>query len=113
MLNTLLFIHIVIAMLLIIVVLLQKTGTDGLSGIGGGISGGNMGLVSSRSAATFLTRVTIILAVLFFLNAIILGNLSSKKNDDIVKKLEQMESDNFNEQGVEDIPDMQDIPVAN
>lgn len=111
MLNTLLFIHIVIAMLLIIVVLLQKTGTDGLSGIGGGVGGGNMGLVSSRSAATFLTRVTIILAALFFINALILGNLSSKRNDDIVKKLEQPEpkGDNTN------LPAAQDkaaIPVA-
>lgn len=111
MLNTLLFIHIVIAMLLIIVVLLQKTGTDGLSGIGGGASGGNMGLVSSRSAATFLTRVTAILAILFFVNALILGNLSSKKNDDIVKKLEQIDSNESNV-NIPIMQDKKDIPVA-
>ncbi|MGI4775922.1 MAG: preprotein translocase subunit SecG, partial [Janthinobacterium lividum] len=37
--NILLFIHVVIACLLIVVILLQKTGTDSLSGIGGGSMG--------------------------------------------------------------------------
>src|ERR1044071_7653129 len=88
MMNILLFIHIVIAALLIIVILLQRTGTDGLSGIGGG---NNMGVVSARSAANFLTKTTIVLASLFFINALVLANLSSKKSPDISKKIEQIE----------------------
>ncbi len=86
MINTLLFIHLIIAILLIVVILLQKTSTDGLSGIGGG---GNMGLVSSRSAANFLTKITIVLAIIFFANALLLANLSSKSHDDIATKLEK------------------------
>ena len=43
MLNTLLFVHLIIAALLVVVILLQKTSTDGLSGIGGG--GNNMGIM--------------------------------------------------------------------
>ncbi len=77
--NTLLFLHIVVAVLLIITILLQKTSTDGLSGIGGG-SGGNMGLISNRSAANFMSKATIILATIFFINAIILANLSSRQS---------------------------------
>jgi len=77
----------VIAVLLIIVILLQRTGADGLSGIGGN----NMGVVSGRSAASFLTKLTIILAAMFFTNSLVLANLSSRKNPDIAKKIEHLE----------------------
>ena len=88
MMNILIFIHIVIAVLLIIVILLQRTGADGLSGIGGG---SNMGIASGRSVANFLTRVTVVLASMFFINAIVLANLSSKKSPDLAKKIEHLE----------------------
>ena len=86
MLNTLLFVHLIIDALLIIVILLQKTSTDGLSGIGGG--GNNMGVMSGRSAANFLTRTTIVLAIIFFVNAIILANLSTKNHSNLSQKME-------------------------
>jgi preprotein translocase subunit SecG len=86
--SILLFVHVIIAVLLIAVILLQQTGTDGLSGIGGS-GGGNMGMVTARSAANFLTRTTIILAILFFINAIILANLSSQKQVDLDKKINE------------------------
>ncbi len=84
MMNILLFVHIVIAILLIIVILMQKTGTDGLSGIGGN----NMGVVAGRTVVNFLTRTTLVLATLFIINAIILANLSSKKNLKIIEKID-------------------------
>lgn len=90
--NTLLFIHLVISLLLIVIILIQKTSTDGLSGIGGG--GNNMGLVSGRAAANFLTKTTIFLAVIFFVNALILANISSNNQGNISKKLD---SANFTE----------------
>lgn len=94
MLNTLLFIHLVVALLLIVVVLLQKTSTDGLSGIGGG--GNNMGLMSGRSTANFLTKTTIILGIAFFANAILLANLSTsgKSTSSKIEKLEQLPFEN-------------------
>ncbi len=88
MINTLLFIHLIIAILLIIVILLQKTSSDGLSGIGGG---GNMGLISGRSAANFLNKTTMVLAAIFFVNAIILANLSSRTQNDVSNKIEKLE----------------------
>ncbi len=89
MINTLLFVHLIIAILLVIVILLQKTSTDGLSGIGGG--GNNMGLMSGRSAANFLTRTTVTLAVIFFCNALVLANLSSQSRSSLTSKMESTE----------------------
>jgi preprotein translocase subunit SecG len=103
MINTLLFIHLIIAILLIIVILLQRTSSDGLSGIGGG--GNNMGLVSGRSAANFLSRTTIILAIIFFCNALILANISSKPKNSVVNKIEKsLEDKSENEKTPETLP---------
>ena len=93
MLNTLLFIHLVISILLVVVILLQRTSADGLSGLSN--ANGGMGLVSGSGAANFLTRTTVVLAVLFFVNAIILANLSSKPRAslemEVDKAIEQTE----------------------
>ncbi len=105
MLNTLLFIHLIIALLLVVVILLQKTSTDGLSGIGG--SGNNMGLMSGRSAANFLTRTTIVLGVIFFANALMLANLSSKSHKSISSKIEKSEPS-----PVENSTDSNSLPIA-
>ncbi|WP_375329833.1 preprotein translocase subunit SecG [Candidatus Tisiphia endosymbiont of Nemotelus uliginosus] len=80
MINILLFVHIVIAILLIIVILMQKTGGNG-----------TMGVVAGRTVVNFLTRTTVVLATLFMINAVILANLSSKKNSGIIKKIEQVD----------------------
>ncbi|MDX1917392.1 MAG: preprotein translocase subunit SecG [Rickettsiaceae bacterium] len=75
MLNILLIVQIVISLLLVTVILLQRTGSDSLSGLSGG---GTSGVMSARSAANFLTNSTIVLASLFLLNSVVLANLSSK-----------------------------------
>ncbi|AIL64851.1 preprotein translocase subunit SecG [Rickettsiales bacterium Ac37b] len=69
-------IQIIIAVLLVLVILMQKTSSDGLAGLGG--SSNN--LMSSKSSANFLTRLTIILAILFMLNSLILAKLSMGEN---------------------------------
>jgi preprotein translocase subunit SecG len=75
MLNILLVVHVVIAVLLISVILLQKNSADALAGLGGG---NNMGVVSARGAANFMTRMTVILAIAFMVNSLVLANLSNK-----------------------------------
>lgn len=105
MINTLLFIHLIIALLLIIVILLQKTSIDGLSSIGG--SGNNMGLISSRSTANFLTRTTIILGTLFFINSLLLANLSSRSQTSISDKINAIEIKNDKVK-----PEEQSLPIA-
>lgn len=105
MLNTLLFIHIVVALMLVAVILLQKTSADGLSSIGGG---SNMGLVSGRSAANFLTKTTVILATIFFVNAIVLGNISSNTKTSLSKRLEQR----LNEEKQQESTEESSLPIA-
>ena len=106
MINTLLFIHLIIAILLVIVILLQKTSTDGLSGIGGG--GGNIGLVSGRSVANFLTRTTVILAITFFCNALVLANLSSQPRSNLTNKLEKSSEQN----SIDSSAEKETLPMA-
>jgi preprotein translocase subunit SecG len=105
MINTLLFIHLIIAILLVIVILLQKTSTDGLSGIGGG---GNIGLVSGRSVANFLTRTTVILAITFFCNALVLANLSSQPRSNLTNKLEKSSEQN----SIDSSAEKETLPMA-
>lgn len=67
--------HMVIAVFLIGVILIQRS-EGGALGMGGG--GAMGGLVSSRGAANLLTRVTTILAVLFIGTSLVLTILSGQ-----------------------------------
>ncbi|WP_343564714.1 preprotein translocase subunit SecG [Kiloniella sp. b19] len=65
--NVLLVIHLLVALALIGVILLQKSegGALGIGGGGSGGAGGMGGLMSGRSTANLLTRTTAILAACF------------------------------------------------
>lgn len=71
--NILLFIHFIVALLLVAVVMLQKTSVDGVSTL----SGSNMGLMNIASTNAFLVKTTYALATIFILNSILLANVSS------------------------------------
>jgi len=71
--TVLLVVHVMIAVFLIGVVLLQRS-EGGALGIGGG--GGQGGLMTSRGAANLLTRTTAILAAAFFGTSIFLAIIS-------------------------------------
>lgn len=66
-----LVIHLLIAVALIGVVLVQKS-EGGLGGLGGGGGGGFGGLMTSRGSANLLTRTTAVLAGLFMLTSLAL-----------------------------------------
>jgi preprotein translocase subunit SecG len=72
--TVLLVIHLIIAIALIAVVLLQRS-EGGALGIGGGNAGS---LFSARGVGNTLTRTTAILAVIFFITSIGLTLLSSR-----------------------------------
>ncbi|MBX9588694.1 MAG: preprotein translocase subunit SecG [Hyphomonadaceae bacterium] len=72
--TVLLIIHVMIALALIGVVLLQRS-EGGALGIGGGGGGGFM---TGRGAANFLTRVTAGLAAAFFATSLILSLVASQ-----------------------------------
>ena len=68
----LLVIHILLAIALVGVILIQRN-EGGLGGLGGGGGGGGGGMMTGRSAANLLTRSTAIIAALFMVNSIALA----------------------------------------
>ncbi len=74
--SVVLVIHLMLALALIGVVLLQRSEGGGL-GIGGGGGGGMSGFLTGRGTANLLTRTTAILAACFMLTSIALTILAS------------------------------------
>lgn len=74
--NVVLIVHLILALCLIGVVLLQRSEGGGL-GLGGG--GGGGGLVSSRGAATALGKVTWAFAIAFIITSITLTIIAAQK----------------------------------
>jgi len=76
--SVLIVIHLILAISLVITVLLQSS-EGGALGIGGGGQGG--GLVTSRGAANFLTRLTAVLAACFMATSLTLTILANQSDD--------------------------------
>jgi len=84
--------HIIVALILVAIILFQRTSSDELQGIGGGSSNLD-GIMSSASSANFITKLTSILAAIFMINCLVLSNLSSQDIDvSIVNKLESSQN---------------------
>jgi|SRR5574344_1826613 preprotein translocase subunit SecG len=67
--STLLIVQFVLAVLIVIVVLLQKSSSIGL----GAYSGSNESLFGAKGPANFLSKATMFLGLLFVLNTLYLG----------------------------------------
>ena len=78
MITVILIIHIILALSIICVVLLQKSEGGGL-GIGGS-GGAGGGFMTARGTANLLTKITAFLGACFFLTSILLALLSSSNN---------------------------------
>ncbi|MDQ1849404.1 preprotein translocase subunit SecG [Gemmobacter fulvus] len=76
--NVILTIHLILALLLIGVVLLQRSEGGGL-GMGGG--GGGNGVMSGRAAATALTKLTWIFAAGFIVTSVTLTIIAARSAD--------------------------------
>lgn len=86
--NIILTIHVILAVLLIVSVLLQKSEGGAL-----GIGSGSDSLMSSRSAGNLLTKFTSILALLFVVTSISLTAIHREdvKNNSVLDKIEKKE----------------------
>ncbi|WP_293576792.1 preprotein translocase subunit SecG [Phaeobacter sp.] len=73
--NVVLIIHLLLALGLIAVVLLQRSEGGGL-----GMGGGGGGAMSGRSAATAITKLTWLLAIAFIATSITLTILAAQKS---------------------------------
>lgn len=90
MITFLLIIHAIIALVLIILVLLQKSEGGSL-----GFGGGSNSMFSVRGSANFLTRTTAILATVFMVTSLVLAILfsrNSQSNQSILKELDNTPS---------------------
>ena len=74
--STLFIIQIVLAILITIAVLMQKSSSIGL----GAYSGSNESLFGAKGPAGFLTKLTFTLALLFVINTLALGYMYSKES---------------------------------
>ncbi len=77
--TVILVVHILVSIVLVGVVLLQRS-EGGALGVGGG--GGGGGLMSGRGAAGALVRTTIIFGGIFFVTSLVLTTLSSREASD-------------------------------
>ena len=93
--NFILILNIILAVLLIVVVLLQKSEGGAL---GLGVSQDTF--ISSRSASSFLTRATAIIATLFIITSISL-TIMSKEEFSSTSVLEKIEEDEDKEDSSE------------
>ena len=84
--NFILIFNIILAVLLVIVVLLQKSEGGAL-----GLGASQDSFVSSRSAGNFLTRATAVLATLFIITSISLTILSNEQvsRSSVLEKIEE------------------------
>tara|TARA_B100000029_G_scaffold185330_1_gene182785 strand:- start:200 stop:499 length:300 start_codon:yes stop_codon:yes gene_type:complete len=84
--NLFLGLNIASAVLLVIVVLFQKSEGGAL-----GIGASQESLISSRTAGNFLTKATAVLATVFIVSSILLTILSQEKisNKSVLEKIEE------------------------
>ena len=89
--NIILIIHVIVAALLIGSVLLQRSEGGAL-----GIGAGSDSLMSSQSAADFLTKFTSVMAVFFIITSISLTIIYKKEkpSGSIIDKIEKLEKKN-------------------
>jgi preprotein translocase subunit SecG len=75
--SVVLVIHLILAIALVAVILMQRS-EGGALGMGGSGGGGGGGFMSGRAAADVLTRTTAILATCFIATSIILAIMASQ-----------------------------------
>ena len=91
--SVVLVIHLILALLIIGLVLLQRSEGGGL-GIGGGSGGGLGNLASARGTANALTKMTALCALGFFVTSLTLGVLAgqhSRVNQGILENISESE----------------------
>jgi preprotein translocase subunit SecG len=83
--STLLIVQLVLAVVITIVVLLQKSSSMGL----GAYSGSNETMFGAKGPANFLVKLTFILGILFVSNTIFLGyTYNSERQESVVDKID-------------------------
>ena len=98
--NFVLILNIILAILLIVVVLLQKSEGGAL-----GLGASQDSYISSRSAGSFLTKTTAVIAALFIITSISL-TIMSKEEFSTTSVLEKIEEDEDKDKEVSSEPEI-------
>ena len=96
--TVILVIHVLSALALVAMILVQRSEGGALSGLGGGNP--SAGIMSARGTASALTRITAILATIFMVSALLLASAITH-NDNAKTIMEQVEE-----------PKADDVPLA-
>ncbi|HKJ67867.1 MAG TPA: preprotein translocase subunit SecG [bacterium] len=88
-------VHVLVAITLIVVILMQSSKGGGLSGAFGGAGGGSQSLFGGRGAASFLQKVTVGLAVMFMLLALVINLIgrSGEQQRSVVQESAQQQEE--------------------
>ena len=86
--NIILSLNIILAFILVVIILLQKSEGGAL-----GIGASQDSFITSRSAGSFLTRVTAIIATLFIITSVSLTIMSKQEfsSSSVLEKVEEQE----------------------
>lgn len=107
--NLLLVVHLVIAVTIVVLVLLQQgKGSEMGAAFGGGSS---QSLFGARGSANFLSRMTSILVVSFFTTSLVLAFLYTRQGEE-TSILEGTVIQQVEEQGADDVPNASDEAAA-
>ena len=87
--NLILLINVILAILLVVVILIQKSEGGAL-----GLGVSQDSFISSRSAGNFLTKTTVIIATLFIMTSIALTIMSREQisSTSVLEKVEEKEN---------------------
>jgi preprotein translocase subunit SecG len=86
--TALLILQMVIVLALVGIILIQKSSSDGLSGL----SGGGHNMISSRAASNFLTKTTAVLAMAFMINSLALAKFAVQDTKETTKVIESIKT---------------------
>ncbi len=92
MLDAFFIIHCVICVLLIITIMLQRSGSSTFAGLGSNSSG----VISNQAANKFMMKTTFTLMGLFMINCLILGNMISKTDKNLrnIDSVQELKTEN-------------------
>ena len=109
MISVVLVVHLILAVSMICIVMIQQSEGGGL-GIGGGQGGGMGGFMTGRATANLLTRATAIMAAAFMATSLLLAILADQGRSSKRSIMDDQTSPPANQQKVPALPVLPPIP---
>lgn len=108
--TVLLVLQLIVAIFLVVVILMQRSNGGALSGLGGDSGVGS--ILSARGKGNILTRITAILATLFFILSMALSIYYSRMEVKTSSILDKTSAAQSQQAPAEEAPSEPDVPVA-